>query len=420
MFAASVTAHGADIVVQAGRLIDGRSEQVRRNVSILIRDERIVEVRDGIGAPAGAQVVDLRTATVLPGLIDAHAHLWLNEGFFEKGYLQSRSDAEETIASVRNAQLALMAGFTSLRDAGSLESLSIMALKKAIAAAELPGPRIWSALEAIGPTGGHGDLLNGAGPHVWLSSRDSKIADGPDAAVLAVRLRKRAGADFVKILASGGVSSVADDPKAMMMSDEEILAVVQTAHRLSMRVAAHAHSKLAIEQAVRAGVDSIEHGTFADEATFELMKQRGTYLVPTLLFHEFMYQRAAAGNARLDKSVAAKALHKPDYGFVARAHRLGVKVVFGSDMAEVLQLADGRSLMRADEFALRVQAGVAPMAAIKSATSVAAEAIGSPDIGIVEAGRFADLIAVRGDPLGDISELRRVFFVMKGGRIVAH
>lgn len=411
---APLPAQARDVVVHAGRLIDGVSARPREKVSILIHDDRIAEVRDGFVTPAGASVVDLSAATVLPGLIDMHDHIM--SSYTGKNPIAERvqnSVIDSAFDAVPNARKTLEAGFTSVRDVGS-ETTAIVALKRAIARGAVPGPRLWVSGYPLGPTGGHGDPQNGMRPDIDFHS-EGRVIDGPDEAAKVVRRMHREGVDLIKIMPSGGVLSIGDDPNHTLMTDAEIGAVVATAHSLGMKVAAHAHGRDAIIRASELGVDSIEHGSFADETAYKVMKAHGTYLVPTLLVADTVVRLAKAHPETLNPSSAKKALEVGPITVanLGRAYRAGVKIAFGTDQG---MAPHGTN---AQEFALMVRSGMTPMDAIRAATVNAADLLDAAgDVGSVQAGRYADLIAVAGDPLSDITELERVRFVMKGGEVV--
>ena len=244
-----------DVVIHAGRLIDGVSAQPQEKVSILVRDDRIVSVEPGFTTPSGAEVVDLSNATVLPGLIDCHDHITAS---FHKGdpirNAVTRTAYDDEIDAVNNARAELLAGFTTIRDVGA-DTEVIVALKKAVNAGVVPGPRMWVSGMPLSPTGGHGDAADGLDPELEHPGWTSNLIDSPEAARRAVRLLRREGADLIKILPSGGVMSIGDDPKLQLMADDEIKAVIDTAHALGMKVAAHAHGKAAIDHAIALGVD---------------------------------------------------------------------------------------------------------------------------------------------------------------------
>ena len=406
-------AWATDVVVHAGTLIDGVSAQPAHRVSILIHDERITAVQDGFVTPPGATVIDLASQTVLPGFIDCHDHI----SFETDLRPQTRfflTDGDAVIRAVLNARKEIDLGFTTMRDVGS-GPLEAPAVIRAIAAGQIIGPRYWTSLEPLGPIGGHTDDANGIRPDIRFVNEDASIINGPEDAIFKVREHKRRGATLIKIMPSGGVASIGDDPNALLMTDDEMKAVVETAHALGLKVAAHAHGKKAIDHAVMAGVDSIEHGTFADAESYRLMKEHGTFLVPTLLAGDALYEIAVHSPGSLPPGVAAKALAVLPrmLANAQQAHQAGVRIAFGTDQGAT------SSRNKAEEFALLVKAGLTPMEAILAATRNAAELIGaSQDVGSVRSGRYADLVAVRGDPLADITLLQHVDFVMKGGEVL--
>ncbi len=412
--ATAQAAAAKDVVIHAGRLIDGVSKTERTQVSILIHDDRIVGVEPGYAAPAGAEVIDLTNATVLPGLIDCHDHITATH---DKGNpvaeAVTRTAFDDAYAAVGSAHDTLLAGFTTIRDVGADPDV-VIALKKAINKGEVVGPRMFVAGPPLGPTGGHGDPANGFDPELSHAHWSDWVIDSPEQARLAVRKLRRMGVDLIKIMPSGGVLSIGDDPNLQLMTDDEIKAVIDTAHALGMKVAAHAHGKQAIDHTVMLGVDSIEHGSFADAGSHALMKQHGTYLVPTMLVGQTVVDIALTHPEELNPSSAAKALVvgprlRKNLG---DAYHAGVKIAFGTDQG----LAPHGT--NAKEFALMVAAGMTPMDAIIAATGSAADLIGdTADIGSIQKGRYADIVAVKGDPLADVTELERVTFVMKGGKV---
>ncbi|WEK43156.1 MAG: amidohydrolase family protein [Candidatus Sphingomonas colombiensis] len=420
--AAPITAQGAgaETIIHAGHLIDGLSKTVLDKVSVVIRDGRIVSVQPGFIENPAATVIDLANETVLPGLIDSHVHITQADG---AGSRIARSVMETPLdiafQSVPEARRELEAGFTSIRNLMAPAGTDI-ALKRAIEKGLIPGPRMWVSGMALSPTGGHADPAAGLIPELARADMSGTfereaVIDGPESARRAVRLQRMRGADLIKLMVSGGVISLGDDPQAKAMADDEVAAAVATAHALGMKVAAHAHGKKAIDAAVRLGVDSIEHGTFADAESYALMKAHGVYLVPTLLAGvagvEFMDTHPGVFEA---ESVAkAKATAPVMVRNLAAAYRAGVKIAFGTDMSP-------HGVAQAREFVLMVdRAGMSPMDAILAATGNAADLLGAADkIGSVRAGRYADIIAVSGDPLADIGRLQHVNFVMKNGVVV--
>jgi imidazolonepropionase-like amidohydrolase len=405
-----------DVVIHAGTLIDGVTKTAQSHVSILIHDDRITAVEPGFVTPAGAEVIDLSGSTVLPGLIDCHDHITATWHTGDPIRLAvTRTNEDDAIEATVSARNTLLAGFTTIRDVGASTPV-IVALKRAVNNGVVPGPRMWVAGAPISPTGGHGDPANGLDPELDHPHWDDTLVDSPEAARRVVRTLRREGADLIKILPSGGVMSIGDDPKLQLMADDEIKAVIDTAHALNMKVAAHAHGEVAINHTIALGVDSIEHGSYADAASYALFKAHGTYLVPTMLVGAKVYQRAKEHPEQLNPSTAEKALV---IGPLLKknlhdAYAAGVKIAFGTDTFGLSQHGEN-----AQEFAIMVSAGMTPMDSIWAATHNAADLIGDlPDIGAVAPGHYADIVAVNGDPLKDITMLEHVPFVMKGGKVV--
>ena len=406
---ASSATSARETVIHAGTLIDGSGAAPRQHVSILVHDDRITGVEAGFTTPAGAEVIDLSQATVMPGFIDCHVHI--------AGRLPNRTNATEywlthsvidrAFDGAQFAAAMLQQGFTSARDVGGGDDT--VSLRDAINAGKVPGPRLWVALEPLSPTAGHGDPRYGLDPALDHAGWDNGIVDTPEQARLRVREHKRRGADLIKVLPSGGIASGGDDPNLQLMTNDELSAVVQTAHALGMKVAAHIYPAGAIENAVRAGVDSVEHGSFATAQTYALMKEHGTFLVPTLTVYELFYEAASKQPELLTPGTAAKELQYdqlPKRNF-PNAARSGVRIAYGSDIGE------GNHTM---EFGLMIANGLKPADALAAATRNAAELIGASDrIGSIQPGRYADIVATPGNPLSDPAQFAHVNFVMKGG-----
>lgn len=405
----------ADTLIHAGRLIDGEASRAVSEVTVRVRDERIVAVERGYTEPeADDELIDLREHTLLPGLMDMHTHL--SSEFNPKVYLErfQLEPADYALKAALHARRTLDAGFTTVRDVGDAYNVTV-ALREAIERGDLPGPRIFTAAKSLATTGGHADPTNG-----WASKLEpvppgprEGVLNGPHQARAAVRQRYKDGADWIKITATGGVLSVAKSGENPQFTDEELAAVIETAADYGMRVAAHAHGAEGMKRAVRAGVASIEHGTFMDDEVIRLMKERGTYYVPTILAGEWVGEKAQeAGYFPEVVRVKAQAIGPQIKETFARAHAAGVNIAFGTDTGVSPHGENAR------EFALMVEAGMQPMDALRSATSVGARLLGVEDrLGTVEAGKLADLVAVPGDPLEDISVMERVEFVMKEGAV---
>jgi imidazolonepropionase-like amidohydrolase len=399
-----------EVAVQAGRLIDGTSTNVRQNVTVLVGGGKVLSVQDGFQAPAGARVIDLRTSTVMPGLIDAHTHI-TGEG---QGNAIVRAATmtplDDAVRSTVYARRTLDAGFTTIRNVGA-DGGADVALKRAIEDGLVAGPRMWTARVILSITGGHGDQ-GGLRPDLWKAPTwEDGIVDSADDARKAVRYQHKYGADLIKFTATGGVLSIGDSGDAQQFTDEEMHAIVEAAHLLGMKVAAHAHGKKGIEAAIRSGVDSIEHGTYSDDATFAMFKEHGTYLVPTILAGKTVAEMATIpGFLHPSVQVKAAKIGPLIQDMFKRAYAAGVKVAFGTDSGVSNHGENAR------EFEYMVQAGMPPIEAILAATRNGADLIGASDrIGSIQSGRFADMVAVAGNPLTDIAEMRRITFVMKGG-----
>ena len=414
-WASTSAAQSKAVVIHAGRMIDVVHKDVRTHVSILIHEDRIAAVQDGFVSPEGAEIIDLSKETVLPGLIDCHKHITMHIGGPNKyEELVTQTPVDDAFYAVVNARLALLNGFTSIRNVGARGNVDV-SLRRAIKKGMVIGPRMWVSGAIIGPTGGHSDPNNGVAPGITDPDWESSIADNPFAIRRIVREHRKYGDDLIKIVPSGGVGSIGDDPKLQLMTNDEMKSAIDTAHALGMKVAAHAHGKMAIDNAVRLGVDSIEHGTYADEESFQLMKEHGTYLVPTVYIARVLFETARDHPDRLPPNVIAKiqAIAPVIASMFSNAYHAGVKIAFGTDT-----MGNFRTGTPAKELAEMVRLGMSPMDALVSATASAADLIGdSEDIGSLQPGHYADIIAVQGDPLQDITQMEHVQFVMKGGVI---
>ena len=403
--------------IHAGKLLDRPGQPPRDSATIIVRDGKVVDVRDGFAAPeAGATLIDLRDRFVLPGLIDMHVHLWGIAGDPLKARLGelTRDRFDDMIEAQKNAGADLQAGFTTVRDLGG-DPRGIRALRDAIAAGEVEGPTIVNAGTMISVTGGHGDGGNGLAEQFAdaVHATEINLCDGPDACRRAVRAQIGLGAQVIKFAATGGVLSNVAGGLGRQMTPEEMKAIIDTAHGFGRRVAAHSHAAEGTAAAIEAGVDTIDHGTFLDDATIRLFKARGTWLVPTMLAPVAALAQGRAGAlppATIPKAEAAAAVARVSH---AKAFAAGVKVAFGTDTGVSKHGENAR------EFALMVGAGMTPAAAIRAATIDAADALGRKDqLGSIEPGKTADIIAVAGDPLADVTRLEQVDFVMHGGMTV--
>jgi imidazolonepropionase-like amidohydrolase len=404
----------AATLIHAGRLIDGVSSAPRERVTIVVDGGRIAAIESGFrAAGAGDEAVDLSGATVLPGFMDMHVHLTSEYSRTSEIDSVKKSEADRAYDSVVYARRTLMAGFTAVRNLGDQWNTSI-ALRRAIDAGKVEGPRIFTSGRSIGTRGGHADASNSFGP--FLTSEDPRldtVCNGADDCREAVRQRYKDGADSIKITATGGVLSIAKSGSAPQFTDQELVAVISTAHDYGMKVAAHAHGAEGIRRAVRNGIDSIEHGTFADDEGIRLMKEEGTHYVPTISAGRWVYDHAQDPDY-FPAIVRPKALEVGPQiqQTFARAWKAGVRIMFGTDCGVC---AHGDN---AKEFGYMVEAGMPVMDAIRSATIVPARYLGVDDrLGSLEPGKTADIVAVPGNPLDDVHVLERVSFVMKDGVI---
>ena len=395
--------------VHVGRLLaDPATGVVQRDKTLVIEGNQIVEVRDGFVGEG--RIVDLRSSFVLPGLIDSHVHLTGEQNPNSRLDRLTRSSAEQAMVGARFARRTLMAGFTTVADLGGANE-AVFALRDAVRRGDVPGPRIIAAGQSVSVHGGHGDI-NGYREDIMHLFTGESICSGAEDCMRAVRLQVRAGADIIKITATGGVLSNTAAGLGQQFSDEELAAIVGAAHRMGRRVTAHAHGVEGINAFLRAGGDSIEHGTYLDDESIRLFRREGTWLVPTLMAGDFVGRIASGPDNFFTPAQTAKALEAGPrmLDMVRRAHAGGVRIAFGTDSGVSAHGDNAR------EFALLVRAGMTPLEAIQSATVNAASHLRiSGEAGRIAAGMPADMIAVAGDPLTDVTELERVRFVMRGG-----
>lgn len=405
---AQTEASARRVVVRAGHVLDVKSGKMLADQAIVIEGDKVVSVGPASSAQtSGATIIDLPNATVLPGLIDAHTHLTMNPSF---GYQTlGISSPRQALIGAHNARMTLEAGFTTVRNVGAGDFTDV-ALRDAINAGDVPGPRMLVSGPPLSITGGHCD--NNLLPFEYHVTNDG-VADGVAAVQHKVRENIKYGADLIKVCATGGVLSKGDDPQASQFTLEEMKAIVADAHRLGRKVAAHAHGAQGILWASEAGVDSIEHGSYIDDAGIAEMKKNGTYLVPTLYLGDWFLANADKIHVPDFLLMKAKAVMPEARKNVAHAFASGVKVAFGTDAAVY---PHG---MNAHEFAVMVKLGLTPLQSIQAATINAANLLGWSDkVGTLDAGKWADLVAVDGDPVQDVTTLERVKFVMKGGEVV--
>jgi imidazolonepropionase-like amidohydrolase len=408
IFAQQPTPQPQHVVIHAGHMLDVKAGKMLDNVTIVIDGDKITSVSGGRSQSdnqAGTHVINLPNATLLPGLIDAHTHLTFDPNF---GYQElGVSIPKEALIGAKNARITLEAGFTTVRNVGA-RGYTDIALRDAINEGMIPGPRIMASGPALSITGGHCDqnLL----PYEWHAKSDG-AADGIEGVQHKVREIIKYGADVIKVCATGGVLSKGDDPRASQYTLEEMKAIVADAHRLGRKVAAHAHGAQGIAWATEAGVDSIEHGSYIDDAGIALMKKNGTYLVPTLYLADWMRENAVKIGLPAMYATKMKDVTAVSRQNIKKAFNAGVKIAFGTDAAVY---PHG---LNAHEFAIYVQIGMTPLQAIQTATVNASDLLGWSKIGSIENGNFADIIAVNGDPLKDVTLLQDPVMVMKGGTV---
>jgi imidazolonepropionase-like amidohydrolase len=401
-------------LIHCGKLIDGVSNTTANQMTIIVEKNRITAIEKGFSSPTATdKVVDLKSKTVLPGLIDMHVHLESETSRDQFTKRIQNSQADVAFEAQKNGMTTLMAGFTTVRDLGG--SGVNISLRNAINKGLTTGPRIFTSGKTIATTGGHGDPSNGLGPNFALSDDKSMngVINSPEEARQAVRQRYQDGVDCIKITATGGVLSIAKNGKGPQFTDEEAKAVIQTAKDYGFHVAAHAHGAEGMKRALRAGVTTIEHGSFMDDEAIELFKSTGAFLVPTITAG-----RSVADSAKIKgyyhPLITPKAIETGAViqGTFAKAYKAGVKIVFGTDAGVF------RHGVNAYEFQFMTESGMPAMDAIKAATTVAAGILDQKaNIGSIEVGKLADIIATDLNPIDDIKTLMNVNFVMKDGVI---
>jgi len=415
--ASAPAAHAADgaasprsVAIKAGRLVDVVAGTVLKDQTIVISGERIASVGPTATAtvPAGAQLIDLSAQTVLPGLIDMHTHLTGDPQ--QSGYRSlGVSNIRAALFGARSARLTLEAGFTTVRNVGA-GGYGDVALRDAIDEGDIPGPRMRTAAHSLGIKGGHCD--NNLLPADFAFT-ETGVADGPWAVRAKVREQVKYGADVIKFCASGGVLSKGDEPGAQQYTLEEMKALVDEAHKLGRKVAAHAHGATSIRDAILAGVDSVEHASLVDEEGIRLARQKGTWFVMDIYNDDFILQEGEKAGMLPESIEKERALGQLQRDNFKKAFRAGVKMAFGSDSG-VYPHGDN-----AKQFYYMVKYGMTPMQAIQAATVHAADLLGWKDrVGAIAPGKYADIIAVDGDPTADATLLTKVAFVMKGGAVV--
>jgi imidazolonepropionase-like amidohydrolase len=414
LLSAQQPAKPAAVAIRAARMFDGRSGTTTADAVVIVEGTKITAAGSRLAIPPGSSIIDLGNATLLPGFIDAHTHLSdesSDDWNADTVAGLRRTVPEATLRASQFAQRTLQAGFTTVRDVGSNDYIDV-GLRNAIRAGVIPGPRMLVAVHALGARGGHCDNTGFPyqqfGPEPGIAQG---IAAGADQFRDAVRFQVKYGADVIKVCATGGVLSLADAVDTPQITQAEMDAIVDEAHRLNRRTAAHAHGAAGAKVAIRAGIDSIEHGSFLDDEAVAMMKEHGTYLVPTLMAAEYVAGKSSDRQYPPEIAAKAQAALAARSGAFKRALNAGVKIAFGTDSAVS---PHGKN---AQEFGLLVSNGMTPAAALQTIT-VAAALLGlESTIGTIEAGKIADIVAVPGDPLKDITATEHVTFVMKEGKV---
>ena len=417
-----MSAQAADqsIALKAARMFDGKSNALVQNAVVIIQGDKIVDAGSNLPIPSSAQVIDLGDATLCPGFMDAHTHLTDD---FSGNYNERRlkevdlNVSEQAIRATTFARATVEAGFTTVRDLGSRFVASRefvdVALRNSINKGVIVGPRMLVATKGIGATGGHFDPTNGFRDFLFGREPDytDGIASGPDEIRKAVRFEVKNGADVIKAAVSGGVLSLTDEVDTPQLTPAEMAALVDESHRLRKKVAVHCHGDQAAREAIEAGVDSIEHGSFMKPETLTMMKRKGTFLTPTLMATEWIMAKIDNYPAALQAKAKAAAAARSD--MFRNAVKMGVKISFGTDAAVY---PHGQN---AKEFKLMVDLGMPPIDALKSATANDAELLGiAQKVGTLEKGKMADVVAIPGDPTADITTTERVSFVIKEGKVI--
>ena len=417
-----IAAQAADqlIVLKAARFFDGKSDALVQNAVVIVQGDKIIDAGSNLPVPSDAQVIDLGDATLSPGFMDAHTHLTADfSGNYNERRLQELdlNVSEQAIRATAFARATVEAGFTTVRDLGSRfvgsHEFVDVALRNSINKGVIAGPRMLVATKGIGATGGHFDPTNGFRDFLFRRESDftDGIANGPDEIRKAVRFEVKNGADVIKAAVSGGVLSLGDEVDTPQLTPAEMTALVDESHRLRKKVAVHCHGDQAAREAIEAGVDSIEHGSFMKPETLTMMKKKGTFLTPTLMASEWIMGKL--DNYPPALQAKAKAAYRARSEMFRNAVKMGIKISFGTDAAV---FPHGQN---AKEFKLMVDLSMKPIDALKSATANDAELLGiGQKVGTLEKGKLADIIAMPGDPTSDITATERVTFVMKEGKII--